>query len=443
MKKYLIYLAQSHPGFRKAELESIAELNGVEVDLSSHDESNPFMIVYLKSDEDARKLVARAVLARGIYELLGKGRTMDELHANVKQNAPPLLEPYMDSTFKFSILQYQGRRRSKKDQIKMMDSFKYLELRGKVSLEHPDQVYTILEWFSLEDNQLRPKQEPDYRWFGRLIQMSARSDGIVDVYNIAKRPYFGTTTFESELSLVTCNLAQVKPGSLVYDPFVGTGSFLLGSSYFGGYTFGSDIDWLALKGGNPRKSKGKRLIDDFKYYGTEQRFVDVICMDFIHCSLRKDLKFDTIVCDPPYGIREGVRVCGTNDLASAKLTMNKVIGGQKAYLRKDYIQPKKTCSLDFMLDDLLQFASERLPVGGRLCFWMPASNDADVPTLIPKHERLELIYVLVQHFNKWSRRLLVYVKRDSSYKGETVTAKDRKHENNFRERYFSGFAKQK
>ena len=69
--------------------------------------------------------------------------------------------------------------------------------------------------------------------------------------------------------------------------------------------------------------------------------------------------------------------------------------------------------------DLLQFASERLPVGGRLAFWMPTANDNFEETQIPQHERLELLHCLEQLFNQWSRRLLVYVKRDESYKGIT------------------------
>lgn len=38
MPEYLILLAQTHESFRKAELESVAAYEGVEVDLSHHDE---------------------------------------------------------------------------------------------------------------------------------------------------------------------------------------------------------------------------------------------------------------------------------------------------------------------------------------------------------------------------------------------------------------------
>ena len=47
---------------------------------------------------------------------------------------------------------------------------------------------------------------------------------------------------DSELSLISANQALIKPGFLMYDPFVGTGSFLVAAAYFGAFVLGSDID---------------------------------------------------------------------------------------------------------------------------------------------------------------------------------------------------------
>ena len=41
---------------------------------------------------------------------------------------------------------------------------------------------------------------------------------------------------------------QVRPGYLVYDPFVGTGSVLLSCARFGAHTAGGDIDKTLLHG---------------------------------------------------------------------------------------------------------------------------------------------------------------------------------------------------
>ena len=43
-------------------------------------------------------------------------------------------------------------------------------------------------------------------------------------YDLKKRPYLGPTSTDHELAFLMANQAQITPGDLVYDPFVGTGS---------------------------------------------------------------------------------------------------------------------------------------------------------------------------------------------------------------------------
>lgn len=434
MKEYLIFLAQSHVGFRKAELESLADMNNIKVDLSNHTEEHPFMIVQLENEQQAIDLVDRAILAKGIYELWGHGANIEEMHESVKQQMDHLKNEFMTCSFKFENLTFQGGKKNRSEQIAMYDGFNYLGFKGKIQMKNPDEIFTILENYSLGENLL-PLKSPDYVWFGRQINLSARSRGVVEKFEIKKRPYFGTTTFDAELSLFTCNIAQVKKYDMVYDPFVGTGSFIVAAGEFDGITLGTEIEFLTLKGKGPKK----RIADNFKYYKKELNYVDSLCMDFTNNAIRSDLKFDCIISDPPYGVREGVKVCGSSTEKKGRESI--VIDGQLAYLRKDYIQPKKAYSLDLLLDELLQFSSERLETGSRLCFWMPVANDENIPTLIPQHKNFELIYELVQNFNRWSRRLLVYVKRGDDYQGETLTSNDRAGVNNFRDRYFHKFSK--
>lgn len=434
MKDYIIFLAQSHPQFRKAELESLADLYNITADFSQHNEEHPFLVVQLENDEEAYNLIDRAILSRGIYELWGHGDTIDELHENVQKNMGKYIDKYIeDTTFKFENLTFQGGKKSREEQIKMYERFAYLAFKGKIKMKNPDEVFTILENYSL-GKDLFPLEHPNHLWFGRQINISARSRGVVEKYDIKKRPYFGTTSFDAELSLLTCNIGQVKKNELIYDPFVGTGSFLVTAAEFGGITIGSDIEFLTLKGKGPKR----RLKDNFDYYKKPLQFTDVLCMDFTNNAFRNNLKFGSIICDPPYGVREGVKVCGTTDDKLGR--ENIIIDGELAYLRRDYIQPKKTYSLDLLLDDLLEFSSERLDIGSRLCFWMPVANDEDIPTLIPQHKDFELIYELVQDFHKWSRRLLVYVKRGEGFNGVTVKSDDREGTNNFRDRYFHKFS---
>lgn len=428
MKNYLIYFAQAHERFRKAELESLADFYSFPIDLSSHDESSPFMLVQLENDAQAQKLLKRAVLARGIYELWGEGFNLESLHGSIKDNSQKYWKAHQQCSFKFDFIDHKGSR-SQPEQVSIIESFAYLGFQGPIRMKKPDEVFAVLEEF---DNGVATRMI-----FGRQVQLSNRVNGILDKYDLKKRRYIGTTSFDAELSLVSCNIAQVGPCKVVYDPFAGTGSFLVAGANYGAQVFGSDIDIRILKG------KGKATIEEnFKQYGTSLLFGDVVTMDFTHNAFRSDFVIDTIVCDPPYGVREGLKVCGTKYEDRARGKENLIIDGEKAYLRKDFIQPKKPYELDRLLDDLLLFAAQRLPIGGRLCFWMPTSNEDFQPTQIPQHESLELLYNLEQEFNKWSRRLLCYVKRGTDYQGKMLTKNDRM-ENNFRERYFQGFSEKK
>jgi tRNA (guanine10-N2)-methyltransferase len=427
MKEYVIFLAQQHPTFRIAELSALAELYNIEVDLSNHDEKSPFMIVRLENDESAKKLISRAILARGIYELWGSGVNEEELHADVKERSKDLWSTYSQSTFKFDVVGYKGKRNNT-EKIRLIERFTYLKFQGPIRMKNPDQIFTILEHYD-PPTEHDAAEFPIKYYFGREIELSARTRGVVEKLDLKKRRYIGTTTFEAELALVTCNLAHCAPGRIMYDPFAGTGSFLVAGAQYGSLTVGSDIDGRLIKG------KGNNTIKaNFKQYGNPHLFMDVLTMDFTHNAFRKDMIIDTIVCDPPYGIREGLKVLGAKNPERFEGKENIVIDGEKAYLKKDYIPTKKPYELDSLLYDLLEFAAERLPVGGRLAFWMPTANDNFEPTIIPLHKNLELKYHLVQEFNKWSRRLLVYVNHGERYNGEENRAVTMHEE--FRKMYF-------
>lgn len=429
--KYLIFFAQAYANFRVAELESLAAMYNIPVDLSHHDESSPFMVVDLASDEHAKKLVERSILAKGIYEVWGHGTTVDELRENTKQVSSHLWPLYKNVTFKFEFESYMGSR-PRDERFAIIESFLFLAFEGRIRLKDPEVTFTILEEYHVSG--MEKAEAPLRLWLGRQVQLSTRSHNILDKYDLKRRKFIGTTSFDAELSLVSCNVAQVDSGKVVYDPFTGTGSFLVAAANFGGYPIGSDIDARTIRG----KSKQCNLRANFQQYGTSSQFIDTMVMDFTNNALHMNI--DTIVCDPPYGVREGLKVLGAkNEERAAARREGLDAERQLSYLKKDYIPAKKPYELANMLEDLLGFAAARLPVGGRLVFWMPTANDEFEVHNLPQHERLQLLYNLEQEFNKWLRRLLVYVKRESSYKGETINGLKVGNVTNFRERYFTSF----
>lgn len=428
-----MYLVQSHVGFRLAELESVAELalRGV-VDLSGYSDESPYLVVRMEeSDDEVAAWIGRCVLARGVYELWGQGADYEALHRDVQERGRFLeyRERYMRDSFKFEFECYRGN--SKANRVKQIESFGYLGFEGKIDMKRPQQVYTVLEeYVPVSENE--SSTVPVMLRFGRLIGRSDRS--AMEKYDLKKRPYKGTTSFEAELSLVSCNIAKVAPGTIMYDPFAGTGSFLVAGGHYGALVMGSDIDGRMIRG----NGAAQNISSNFKKYGESGKFLDVMTMDFTHNALRSSLQIDTIVCDPPYGIRESIKVLGARDPERFVGKENVEIDGKKAYLHRDYIPSKKPYALDSLLDDILQFASERLPINGRLAFWMPTANDENIETIIPLHENLELKYNCVQEFNKWSRRLLVYINRGDDFHGPT-NGGTKRSQSNFRERYFKNF----
>jgi len=146
---------------------------------------------------------------------------------------------------------------------------------------------------------------------GRYLGGSERE--IIGKYDLKKRKYICTTSMDAELALITANLTLAAPGKLFYDPFVGSGSFPIACAHFGALAFGSDIDGRSIRG------KGKtNLLANFVQYGLTNQFGDSFVADLTNTPLRAVRLFDGIVCDPPYGVREGLKVLGSRDPTKGK-----------------------------------------------------------------------------------------------------------------------------
>ncbi|CCD26173.2 tRNA (guanine-N2-)-methyltransferase NDAI_0G03960 [Naumovozyma dairenensis CBS 421] len=432
-KKYLVFMVQVHTNFRRAELESLADLYNIkDINFDKYDDNSPFFFVELDNDQQAKDWIKRSILTRAIYEYWGEGKTYDGLHESIQSQSffPEYKKLYENDSFKFEFDTYRGN--SKSNRIKQIETFSYLEFKGKIDMKNPNQIFTVIEEYKPISENI-PAKEPINLIFGRLIQKGDRL--AMEKYDLKKRPYKGTTSFEAELSLVSANIAQVKPGTIMYDPFAGTGSFLTAGGHYGALVIGSDIDGRMIRG----KGASQNIGANFKYYEESSRFLDVLTMDFTHNSLRSNLCIDTILCDPPYGIRESIKVLGARDPERFVGKENVEIDGKKAFLHRDYIPTKKPYALDALLDDILQYSAERLPIGGRLAFWMPTANDENIETIVPLHSCLELKYNCTQEFNKWSRRLLVYINRGPGFDGPTNSGIKRST-TAFRDRYFSHFS---
>jgi tRNA (guanine10-N2)-methyltransferase len=222
----------------------------------------------------------------------------------VKQDTPHRWPLYKDVSFKFDIESYQGSR-SKSNRVALINSFSYLPFQGPIKMSHPDESFAVYDVWPFNSVPLGI-EKPEKIYFGRHLANSSR-DSILK-YDLKKREYISTTSMDSELSLVTANIALAGPGKLFYDPFAGTGSFPIACAHFGAVAWGSDIDGRSMRGQGEKSLPG-----NFKQYGIQQHFGDCFAADLTHTPLRKARLWDGIVCDPPYGVREGLRVLGCRD----------------------------------------------------------------------------------------------------------------------------------
>ena len=67
-------------------------------------------------------------------------------------------------------------------------------------------------------------------------------------YDLKRRIYLGPTSLDHELAFIMANLALIRSGMMVLDPFVGTGSILVALGHLGAMCFGTDIDLRVLQG---------------------------------------------------------------------------------------------------------------------------------------------------------------------------------------------------
>lgn len=112
------------------------------------------------------------------------------------------------------------------------------------------------------------------------FQIADGQRSLVNDISLKTRKFIGNTSMDPTLSLLMANQALAKPGDLVYDPFVGSGSLLVAAAKFGGRSFkitiddeffdnfaimkiayvaGSDIDFLMLHG-KTRPSRIKQKV---------------------------------------------------------------------------------------------------------------------------------------------------------------------------------------
>ena len=163
LTQYLFVFAQVHDDFRIPELLSISELYGFEIEFpEDKDMSRPFMILGLKSEEHARLLARRCILIRStasysifchisdftvfryVCEFYACGKSYEEVHEHNRMRSSQWEKYIEDTSFKFLVTAFnhtipQWRQKD------VVESFSYMDFRGKIEMKNPDITLTVFE----------------------------------------------------------------------------------------------------------------------------------------------------------------------------------------------------------------------------------------------------------------------------------------------------------
>lgn len=117
--------------------------------------------------------------------------------------------------------------------------------QGRVNLKNPDHTFWLIETDNYGSSNGLPPIVGRKVFFGREIGAADRK--LLPTYQLKSRTYLGPTAMDAEMAFLMANQAQAKPGRLVYDPFVGTGSILVAAAHYGAMTMVSDLVFLFLQ----------------------------------------------------------------------------------------------------------------------------------------------------------------------------------------------------
>jgi len=146
----------------------------------------------------------------------------------------------------------------------------------RVSLEQPEEIFRVI----VSKHGL---------WFGFQVLLSQR--GSVRKRSARDRPFFHPSSMNPILQRTLINLASIKAGEWLLDPFCGTGGGLIEAARLGFKSVGVELDRRIIWGAR-KNLRSDNIASPLTY---------LILGDAKHLSFRKG-KVSAIVTDPPYGI---------------------------------------------------------------------------------------------------------------------------------------------
>lgn len=214
-------------GFSLLELKSLLNITKTDFTIDenySYDIRKEALVKFYTDSELTKDkldiIFRRTVLIKNIFHSYGVNSNIEELVKNLNKEEIDREAACLD-TFRFDV---EGLDISldREYQTELINKFTSLNFQAKVSLKNAKRVFVI--YYNKSDGLFH---------FGKIIGRSDDKIYYYNKYSLQERKYLGPTSTDNRLSFLMANFAQVQPGDLVLDPFVGTGSLLIPASHFG------------------------------------------------------------------------------------------------------------------------------------------------------------------------------------------------------------------
>lgn len=188
---YLFWCANEHLSFRIPEFEALAAMFDIPLNWIEKHEHKPWVILDLESELHARKLLSRIVSVKFCVQLWADETSLVDLHKTLKEYPAELSAPYCDKgkSYKIYVEAFMVKM-SFEEKLRRIESFSYLPSKGPVQLNDPDIVFSNLEFYGLDNNNL--SSDPLRIFFGRCIGKGQRD--LISKLSIKTRKFIGKTT---------------------------------------------------------------------------------------------------------------------------------------------------------------------------------------------------------------------------------------------------------
>jgi tRNA G10 N-methylase Trm11 len=282
--------------------------------------------------ERLTRAATQTMSCSGVFSIIAHGITLEKCIEDVQNKFSKDVADLFHGTWCFRFSQLgKGNRFSPTMRRDIVERFgtKIPSLHIlPVDIEHPDH-----EIYYLEDHR-RPKgvpamkrdQQPHQVWLlfkHKSIESTKNIRAWEKRLALTKRAFLSATTMEPKRALQLANMALHGNGSgkTLLDPFCGSGSLLLAATALGASCVGSDkLRYLLLRHKRvtpipPSAGRPLRGVEKVSFYDnfTEQNLPEPIILENLDIfsedvstkllSANDNTSFDSILTDPPYGIR--------------------------------------------------------------------------------------------------------------------------------------------